>query len=108
MSPINEPHAAEVARLIDLFVPLCRDGAIVLARLLVLAGRLGRAAWTASARDRLGRALAAGLIGSLVATLVHGLIDNSFFLPDLAALWWVQIGLLGELADTRIASEDQA
>ena len=29
MSPINEPHAAEVDRLTDMFVPLFRDAAIV-------------------------------------------------------------------------------
>ena len=40
----------------------------------------------------------AGLVGSLIATLVHGAVDNSFFLPDLAALWWTTYALLGMLS----------
>lgn len=33
--------------------------------------------------------LAAGLIGAMTATLVHGLIDQSYFLVDLAFLFWL-------------------
>lgn len=38
--------------------------------------------------------LAVGLLGALAASLAHGQIDNSYFLPDLAALWWLQLALL--------------
>ncbi|HEY3107492.1 MAG TPA: O-antigen ligase family protein, partial [Chloroflexota bacterium] len=94
---LSHPHNL----LLDWWLSLGVLGALVLARLLVTAWRLGRAAWRATEGDRLGRALAAGLLGWLVATLVHGAIDNSFFLPDLAVLWWTSYALLAMLAEER-------
>ena len=40
--------------------------------------------------------LALGLTAAFAATLAHGQIDNSYFLADLAALWWLQLGLLAD------------
>ena len=40
------------------------------------------------------RTLAAAALGILVAFLVHGSVDNSYFLVDLATIWWVLMGLL--------------
>ena len=40
------------------------------------------------------RPLAAMCLGNLVVFLVHGSVDNSYFLVDLAVVWWVVIGLL--------------
>jgi len=94
---LSHPHNL----LLDWWLSLGVLGALVLARLLVTAWRLGRAAWRATEGDRLGRALAGGLVGWLVATLVHGAIDNSFFLPDLAVLWWTSYALLATLAEER-------
>jgi O-antigen ligase len=37
--------------------------------------------------------LTAGLIGAMTATLVHGLIDQSYFLVDLAFIFWLLLGL---------------
>jgi hypothetical protein len=38
----------------------------------------------------------------MAASLVHGLVDNSYFLPDLAVLFWILCALvarpLGEAA----------
>lgn len=42
----------------------------------------------------LPRALALGAIGSLAATLVHGSVDNSYFLPDLALLFWLSLAVV--------------
>jgi O-antigen ligase len=97
---LSHPHNL----LLDWWLSLGVLGALLFARLLVVAARIGRAAWAATGRDRLGRALAVGLIGSLVATLIHGAIDNSFFLPDLAVLWWASYALLAMLADEPASS----
>ncbi len=35
------------------------------------------------------RPLAYGLAGAMVAALAHGVVDHSFFLPELAAVFWV-------------------
>ncbi|HEX6512085.1 MAG TPA: O-antigen ligase family protein, partial [Chloroflexota bacterium] len=40
------------------------------------------------------RAAAIGLLASMVDCLVHGLVDNSYFLVDLSLLFWLTVGLL--------------
>jgi hypothetical protein len=35
----------------------------------------------------------------MVATLAHGLIDNSFFLVDLAFIWMMTMALIGDFND---------
>ena len=45
----------------------------------------------ASASDA---ALGAASLGVLLAFLIHGSLDNSYFLVDLAIVWWILIGLL--------------
>lgn len=45
------------------------------------------------------RALLLGLLASLVATLAHGLIDNSVFLVDLMLLFMLTLGLIARLAE---------
>ena len=32
--------------------------------------------------------------GIMAATLTHGLVDNAYFLPDLAVLFWTTCALL--------------
>ena len=43
---------------------------------------------------RRSQLLALGLAGSLTAFVVHGLVDNSYFLPDLAYVCWASAGVL--------------
>jgi O-antigen ligase len=43
-----------------------------------------------------GTALQLGALGAVVALGLHGLVDNSFFLPDLALATWIVV-LVGEL-----------
>jgi O-antigen ligase len=49
------------------------------------------ARWSASrsAGDPVARALAIGLIAAMTDFLVHGLVDNSYFLMDLALIFWM-------------------
>jgi O-antigen ligase len=44
------------------------------------------------------RALVAGLIADAVGSLAHGLVDNGYFLPDLACLWALFLGLVDWLS----------
>lgn len=70
---------------------------------VLVAGNL-RAGARAVARSRGGRhALAVGALGVQVYALAHGLIDNAFFLVDLAVIWWVAQASL--LALSRVPRE---
>ncbi len=51
-----------------------------------------------SSPDRTAVVLAGGACGALGATLIHGSIDNSFFLPDLAVLFWVGFAIVRMLS----------
>jgi hypothetical protein len=42
------------------------------------------------------RWLVAGALGSVADLLVHGSIDNSYFLVDLAFLFWLSLALADE------------
>jgi O-antigen ligase len=44
------------------------------------------------------RALTLGLMASMVATLAHGLVDNAFFLVDLAFIFFMTLGVVARLA----------
>jgi len=44
------------------------------------------------------RAIVLGLIAGMVSTLVHGLIDNSYFLVDLAFIFFLSFGLVQALS----------
>jgi O-antigen ligase len=44
------------------------------------------------------RALALGLMASMVGFLAHGLIDNSYFLVDLAFVFFVTLGIVRRLS----------
>jgi O-antigen ligase len=55
--------------------------------------------WNLARRVPLGarhRWLVAGALGSLTAMLVHGLIDNSYFLVDLAYVFWLSLAIVSE------------
>jgi hypothetical protein len=41
-----------------------------------------------------GNAVAVAAAGALVAGAAHGMVDNFFFLPDLATLTWIFFALL--------------
>jgi O-antigen ligase len=43
--------------------------------------------------------IAAGLAASMTEMLLHGFIDNSFFLIDLAFFFWLTYGLMAAVAE---------
>ncbi|MGI9149477.1 MAG: O-antigen ligase family protein, partial [Chloroflexota bacterium] len=58
--------------------------------LLVRFARQARAALSSSS----SRCVAAGACGSMADLLVHGFIDNSYFLVDLAFVFWLTLALI--------------
>ncbi|HEX6777759.1 MAG TPA: O-antigen ligase family protein [Ktedonobacterales bacterium] len=90
---ISHPHNM----LLDFWIS---SGLLGLAALLWLLGaftlvlvRLYRLCGTLIQGDLLQRALL-GIAGSMVAMIVHGMVDNFYFLPDLSMVFWLFIGLL--------------
>lgn len=44
--------------------------------------------------DRRACVVTAGLVAGMIAALVHGLVDNFYFVADLAIVFWLQIALV--------------
>lgn len=71
---------------------------------IVLLAWLQWAFWSAALRayqrltDPAPKALLLGLMGSMVAFLAHGLVDNSYFLVDLAFTFFLTAGIVHRLA----------
>jgi len=59
-----------------------------------------RLAWRLHRRPLFGadRALLLGCAGAMLAAVLHGLVDNAYFLVDLATFFWLLCGLLSLLA----------
>ncbi len=51
--------------------------------------------------DRQTRALGVGLAGSQVAAVTHGMLDNYYFLPDLASWFWLMAAVCALAYTTR-------
>jgi O-antigen ligase len=87
---LSHPHNL----LLQFWLELGLAGLIALIWLLWVFVRL---AW-AGARDArgslLGRALAVGALGSMTDFVVHGMVDNSYFLPDLAIVFWLTLAVV--------------
>jgi O-antigen ligase len=47
------------------------------------------------------RALAIGLMAGMAAALVHGMIDAAYFFVDLAYVWMLMLGVMGEIERLR-------
>lgn len=90
---INLSHPHNVA--LDFWTRLGIPGLAVGVWLFVAAFRSGWRSLKRLSGDR--RAIVLGLLASLVATLAHGLIDNSLFLVDLMLLFMLTLGLLQRL-----------
>ncbi len=50
--------------------------------------------------------LVLGIAGAMLASVIHGLVDNLYFLPDLALIFWFFLGLL--LVVKTIAQQEHA
>jgi hypothetical protein len=59
-----------------------------------------------AARARIGHPVVLGALAAMAATLTHGLVDNFYFVPDLALVFWLLIALV-EAADERPTTNNQ-
>ena len=90
----NISHAHNIA--LDTWLTLGIPGLVVLVAVLAVYARTWRAALRRSASG--SRALVYGLGGAMLAILVHGIVDRSLYLPELAATFWVIVALTVMLA----------
>jgi O-antigen ligase len=90
---LSHPHNI----LLDFGTRLGIGGIVVLAWLQLAFWRI---AWRLYRRqaERETKALVLGLMAGMIATLAHGLVDNSFFLVDLAFIFFLITGCIGKLA----------
>ena len=87
----KEPELSHAHNLI--LDPLARIGALGLVALAtVAAGFVARA--RAALRHSASRPLVIGALGLAAAAAAHGMVDHSFFLPDLAYAFMIAAGLL--------------
>ena len=58
------------------------------------------------ARDTTGppleRALATVALGSMIDFVTHGLVDNSYFLPDMAIIFWLTLAIASSLGTSTL------
>jgi O-antigen ligase len=101
---LSHPHNL----LLDAWTRLGLPGLLILLLLVIGNLRAGIRAIAATAkRAGTDHAMVVGALGMQIYGLAHGLIDNSFFLVDLAAMWWIaQAALmaLGAAPEARAAS----
>jgi len=96
-SNLSHPHNIVLHFWLALGLPGLVAAGWLVGRALVLARVIA-----ANTADPLWRALALGATASLMDFLVHGMIDNSYFLPDLAIVFWLTLAVLeaGRRADS--------
>ncbi|MBI3970138.1 MAG: O-antigen ligase family protein [Chloroflexi bacterium] len=105
---LSHPHNI----LLDFWLRLGILGVVALGWAIWVFGRRARRALDVShsvaaggATDAGRRALALGAMGAALAATLHGLVDNAYFVLDLAYTFWI-LALLAELAgDARVAHE---
>jgi O-antigen ligase len=85
-----------------------RLGVLGVAALVWLVVAFFRTAWQLYQRlDEDGRVLALALMASMVYALAHGLLDNSYFLVDLAYLFMLVMGVISRLELGRLGNEQR-
>ncbi|MBX6772241.1 MAG: O-antigen ligase family protein [Chloroflexi bacterium] len=85
---LSHPHNL----ILDFWLSLGLPGPILLALLLGRFAALIASAWRRA--STLDRGIYAGALGAVIDTVVHGMIDNSFFLVDLSVLFWLLFAIV--------------
>lgn len=84
---LSHPHNL----LLDVWLSLGVPGLLILATALYL---LVHRVWSWHRATAPAPAIAGAAAAALVTGLVHGLVDNAYFLPDLAAMTWILAALV--------------
>jgi len=91
---LSHPHNV----VLDAWLSTGLLGLCALVAVLVLATRQVVRMWRADAEgDSATRMVLLGVGAVLVATIGHGLVDNSIFVPDLAVAFWLAVALIAPL-----------
>ncbi|MFL5800310.1 MAG: O-antigen ligase family protein [Roseiflexaceae bacterium] len=95
----SEQYAAHPHNLLlDIWLRLGPLGLLAFGWLLA---RFFRDAWRAARAPAASWPLALGALAAMVAALIHGLVDNFYFVPDLAIAFWLLLALTGD--DERVS-----
>ncbi|NWF68807.1 MAG: O-antigen ligase family protein [Chloroflexi bacterium] len=94
---LSHPHNF----LLDWWVRLGVFGVLLFLWTQFVFWRLVRRLYRDFRHDRLFFALTVGLIGSMVNLLAHGLVDHSVYVPDLALVYALLLGLAAQLSNIR-------
>lgn len=85
---LSHPHNL----VLDFWLSLGLIGPMLLGCLIVRLSELIHQGWRRA--DAIERGLFAGVVGAIADTVIHGLVDNSFFLEDLAVLFWLLFAIV--------------
>jgi O-antigen ligase len=85
---LSHPHNL----VLDFWLSLGLAGPLLLGCLIARLVELIRKRWERA--DKVEHGLYAGVVGAMADTVFHGLVDNSFFLPDLAVLFWLMFAIV--------------
>jgi len=87
---LSHPHNI----LLDFWIRLGLGGVIVLGALQLAFWRKGLRAWRQLRDDRLMAACVVGALGAMANILAHGLVDNSYFVIDLAYIFCFTVAIV--------------
>jgi putative inorganic carbon (HCO3(-)) transporter len=87
---LSHPHNI----LLDFWIRLGLGGVIVLGALQLAFWRMGLRAWRKLRDDRLMVACVVGALGAMANILAHGLVDNSYFVIDLAYIFCFTVAIV--------------
>jgi O-antigen ligase len=95
--PPNTPYEPNLSHPHNLILQFWLQlGLLGLTALIWLLWRFVQIAWgaaTTAHRSVLARALAVGALGSMADFVAHGLVDNGYFLPDMAIVFWLALAV---------------
>jgi O-antigen ligase len=95
--PPNTPYEPNLSHPHNLILQFWLQlGLLGLTALIWLLWRFVRTAWSTASTNHgsvLARALAVGALGSMADFVAHGLVDNGYFLPDMAVVFWLTLAV---------------
>lgn len=95
----REPDLSHPHNLVfDFWLSLGLPGLLLLGLLLGRFVEVVVSIWRES--DAMERGICAGALGAMTDTVLHGLVDNSFFLVDLSVLFWLMFAIVAVVRRT--------
>jgi putative inorganic carbon (HCO3(-)) transporter len=91
---LSHPHNL----VLDFWLSLGLPGLLLLGLLLGRFVEVVVSVWRES--DAMERGICAGALGAMTDTVLHGLVDNSFFLVDLSVLFWLMFAIVAVVRRT--------